>query len=342
MSIDKEPTIYYYIVVKDAIISIPYGKYKDYIEREQCCFRENVEEYTIIKKDDKLINNSHDKTYRKMLGNKNNVAYIINKALKLDDEKAILSQELQKYNSSFITSELRNSEADIVYKLKGKNVFFLIEHQTKQDYSIPYRIKEYIHEIEKSAIDLTKLKKRNYDMPEVIPIVIYTGETNWKVSLYLKRINDDRLQDVNLTQYNIIDINNYTKDELLESNNIMDKIFLLEKTKDAVEVAKTIETIISQIRDDEDKQHFTEILNTVLRVKIGDDKANEYIKKLKGEKKDMLAIIERVKKENSKIRKEGIKEGMRKAAREMKNNELPIELIEKVTGLSKSEIFKIK
>ena len=92
---------------------------------------ENTENYH-------YVNNLHDKIFRKVLDNKKEAVQIINKVLKKEDK--ITEKEIEKYTSSYISSNLRNSEADIVYKIKDKEIFFLIEHQTKIDYSMPYRI----------------------------------------------------------------------------------------------------------------------------------------------------------------------------------------------------------
>lgn len=117
---------------------------------------ENEEAYNVLKKP---VNHEHDKIFRKILDNKKEVAKFINDTLKV--KEAIKEEEIEKYNSSFITEELRNQESDIVYKMKEKNIFFLIEHQTKIDYTMPPRILEYEYAIIKSAIDKKQLGKKN-------------------------------------------------------------------------------------------------------------------------------------------------------------------------------------
>ena len=97
---------------------------------------------------------------------------LINQAIKTK----LKVEEIEKYTSSFVNKIFQNREADIVYKYKNKNIFFLIEHQTKIDYSMPYRILEYETEIMKSAIDIRKVKNKEYKLPLVIPIVLYTGK----------------------------------------------------------------------------------------------------------------------------------------------------------------------
>lgn len=72
----------------------------------------------------------------------------INKMLKKYEE--IIAEEKEK---KFRTSEFNNIEADVVYKIKSKNAFILIEHQSSVDIKMPYRILRYKCAIIESAID---------------------------------------------------------------------------------------------------------------------------------------------------------------------------------------------
>lgn len=70
------------------------------------------------------INNEHDKIFRTVLDKKTDVSKFLNKFLGLN----IKTEELEKYNSSYIDPKFKNKEADIVYRIKDKNIFLLIEH----------------------------------------------------------------------------------------------------------------------------------------------------------------------------------------------------------------------
>ena len=73
--------------------------------------------------------------------------------------------QLEKYKENYITEKLINKETDIVYRIKNQKVFILIEHQTRIDYSMPYRIMEYQYKIIESAVETTKIKQKNYKIP---------------------------------------------------------------------------------------------------------------------------------------------------------------------------------
>ena len=211
--IDKQTEFYYYISRTEDMIKLSYQDYLNCVreKEKECILAEESEEYHAIPW--VPLNNEHDKIYKTVLSKKEEACNIINMALDLEGEDGISEEELEPYNSSFITNHLENREADMVYRLKGKNIFFLIEHQSNIDYAMPFRLEEYKMEIKKSAIDRKKVRNKNYSIPEVIPIVIYTGRQRWKVRQYLDKIEDKRFQNVDLAKYYVIDINEYEKED---------------------------------------------------------------------------------------------------------------------------------
>ena len=166
---------------------------------------------------------------------------LINQAIKTK----LKAEEIEKYTSSFVNKIFENREADIVYKYKNKNIFFLIEHQTKIDYSMPYRILEYEIEIMKSAIDIRRVKNKEYKLPLVIPIVLYTGKKKWDAKRYLEE-SQETLDGVKIKagNYNLVDINDFTKEELLQEKTLISKMMLLEKSESTEESIEMLEKII--------------------------------------------------------------------------------------------------
>ena len=103
-------------------------KYKNYFEIEETTLMEPEEIYTYN------IDNEHDKLFKDLLSDKEETRKFINKFLKLPEP--LKQNELELYNSSYITSEYKSKEADIVYKKKDEDIFFLIEHQSTVDLSL--------------------------------------------------------------------------------------------------------------------------------------------------------------------------------------------------------------
>ena len=91
------------------------------------------------------------------------------------------------------------------------------------------------------------------------------------------------------------------------------------------------------------------ILGIIFEEKIGKEKANELIKKLKGEEKEMLPVIEMIRKENQMYIDIGVKKARKEAKKEKQNiiknmliKKIPINIISEITKVSEKEIEKIK
>ena len=327
--------------------------YKEYILYERF-IKERVnglqEESFIYKRRNQKLHNEHDKIFRKILDNKQEVVNFINKTLKLE----IKEEDLEKYNSSFITNDLINQESDVIYKLKNKNIFFLIEHQTKIDYSMAYRILEYENEIMKSAIDYSKLKRKWYKYPLVISIVLYTGNKKWDAKKYIKEIQEnlEGYEEVQFARYNVVDVNEFSNEELLNDNSFLTKAMLIEKTKDEQELIKYLGNIVNKVNmkksiySEDIKEILLCLINLILKDRIGEEKAEELTKKIKEGDEKVLAVLEMLERNDKKIfirgKIEGKKEGKIEVIKAMINENIPIDVIEKITKFSKKEIENLK
>ena len=159
-------------------------------------------------REDTSVNNVHDKIFRTILNKEKEALYLINKFSNIQ----LKVNDIEKYNSSYITKKLQNKECDIVYKVKEKDIYFLIEHQSTADRTMPKRILEYMIEIMKSAY--TNKNHTKDELALIIPIVLYTGRRKWIVKRYIKDIiPETKLYLKNLKNfelYKLVDINNYT------------------------------------------------------------------------------------------------------------------------------------
>ena len=296
------------------------------------------------------INNEHDKIFRTVLDKKTDVSKFLNKFLGLN----IKIEELEKYNSSYIDLKFKNKEADIVYRIKDKNIFLLIEHQTKIDKKMPIRLHEYSTEIMASAMEENKYKS----IPSVIPIVLYTGKTKWKIEN--ETIEKQQFfKEVKLIdgEFNLIDINDFSKKELLEDDIFITKMMLVEKCKDEIEMVQALEKIENKIKE-EDKSTFRRIVKEIWSLRIGTENANKILEKIEEGSGNMMAVMEMLLAENEKYinigRQEGRQEGrlegrleggkqkIKEIVQKMLAANFTKEMIMKITGLKKEEIEEIK
>ena len=296
------------------------------------------------------INNEHDKIFRTVLDKKTDVSKFLNKFLGLN----IKTEELEKYNSSYIDPKFKNKEADIVYRIKDKNIFLLIEHQTKIDKKMPIRLHEYSTEIMASAMEENKYKS----IPSVIPIVLYTGKTKWKIEN--ETIEKQQFfKEVKLIdgEFNLIDINDFSKKELLEDDIFITKMMLVEKCKDEIEMVQALEKIENKIKE-EDKSTFRRIVKEIWSLRIGTENASKILEKIEEGSGNMMAVMEMLLAENEKYinigRQEGRQEGrlegrleggkqkIKEIVQKMLAENFTKEMIMKITGLKKEEIEEIK
>ena len=257
----------------------------------------------------------HDKLFRDLLSDKKELAIFLNEYLGLD----ISENELEKYNSSFITKNYENSEADIVYKLKDKKVFILIEHQSSADKSMPFRLLNYNLEIIKDTNNGDFYKTDSYIYAKVIPIVVYTGGTKWNVSKKFSTQQEHYGKNNYLElKYNLIDINNYDKEKLLSGKTMIEKAMLIEKSKNKKELVKTIEDIIGVIdyNDEVQVDKIKRMIKYALVQKLGEKKTVDFIKQIKSKtktrKEDVNMILwDRLEAEDRELKKKAVKEGLK-------------------------------
>ena len=319
------------------------------------------EEYHVSKNNKINIQNSkfqnlshhhkHDKIFRLLLNNKHEATYLINKFL--NPVEKLTEDEIEKYDTRYITSKFDDKETDIVYKLKNKEVFFLIEHQTKIDNQMAYRMLEYSLEVIRSRLqNVNTLKSRNnknkmdkVKVPRVIPIVLYTGEKSWTPKKTVQEIQVDfkLLSGVDsLIGYNLIDIRN--KEEALTDTSLISKMSVLERMEDTEEIVSMIQQM-EKIVTEQDKRKLLSFLLRYLLDSCLDRQMLSVIKKLemKGGVENMH-VVEVLKKDKEKARrearKEGIFEGMMNVAKNMLNEGVDIDFISRMTGIDKSKLVK--
>ena len=310
-----------------------------------------AKESEVFNKNKSKIDKKHDKIIKRVFQSKKEAVRFISKVIgsKIKPSDLIVSQ------NSFVTSELRYREADIVYKIRNKNVVILIEHQTRVDYRMAYRILNYQIEIMR-ANEVENPRKEDKECL-VIPIVLYTGKEKWTAKNYIKEIQERLYEEKiikrgeielgTLGYYALVDVNNYTKEELLEKEGILSKIMLIEKERNTKDLIRTMFEIKEKIEEEKNKEIVYTTMEIALNKKFGTKVARKIMEKIIGkESGDMLAVEEMILEENKMLRDEGrkigISEGIIRVAKEMLRNGVNDKYVEKYTHLSKEKIEKIK
>ena len=325
---------------------IEYLKYSRII-KEEYSLNEEVAEY---KYDNKKINHIHDKTFRKILDDKKEFTIFINKIFNLEEK--VEEKDIEKYNRKFVSVDYTNQESDVIYKLKNKEIFILVEHQTKIDKKMPIRILKYELEIIRSRMD----ENNRLEFPIIIPIVLYTGKQRWNAKINYPSYNSElaRYRGLKKVEYNLVDINDYTIEDLYKENSILTKIMILEKSNKYIEIINNVDKIVNKVYDSKlytqtQKEMLLNILNNTMINIVGNKKMKEYKIKLEGGE-NMLALYEMIENERNEIYSTGIKEGKVKGkiegikaiAKKMLRMKFDKDTIIKATGIKEDELENLK
>ena len=311
-------------------------------------FAEKGEEYS-FDEDGIEIHNEHDKLYKSILSRPKEMEYAIRKATKIKGDL-----DLIPVRNELITVDFRGRQADIIYKLRDKEVYFLLEHQSTQDSEMPYRILEYETQIMHNSFSMHNFRQKF--KAKVISILLFTGIGGWDGARSIVEIQEQfgyimkpTADYEGIGEYNVLDIEECTEEELLADDTLLSKAMLLEKARYEDELIDTLEKIIPMIKDDE-RGLMIATIRYILMKDLGKDQAKKFIKELEGGI-DMGIFVNELRmnreKELARIKSEGMKEGRRdgertgklETAKNMLKKNIGIDIIEEVTGLKRSQFM---
>lgn len=321
-------------------------------EEDTICVLEEGEDYLLEAniqeqmQDRRRGDKKHDKIFKEILQNKKEIGQFINKFGNYE----VNSEELEIYNPNYITEKFEYKNADIVYKEKDRELYFLIEHQTKVDYSMAYRIFNYCLEIIRSVVENEKINSITYRYPRIVPIVLYTGNQKWSSSnsfAELQECESENEIDSIEVKHKLVDVNEYETEELLRENTMFANVMILEKCKNNEEVMKALSTIRKNIKNN---KQLREIKRIVIYLYENEDETTlkQIIKILEESEcgEDMSTIAERIAKElgdeKKAARAEGMMLGILQTIKQMIKMNFEDITIKQVTGAKKSEIEKIR
>ena len=295
----------------------------------------------------------HDKVFKELLDDKEEFVHFMEKYMGYKIEK----EEIEKYNRKFNTSlGFKVRESDIIYKIKGKEEFVLIEHQSTVDYKEPERITEYCLAIINSR-ELGEKVIRKY--PIIYPIVLSTAKKKWNASLTITQEKDEYygFPELEYPKYNLVDANNYTIKELLADRTGISLAMAFEKIKteeEIIEITKELEK--TKLNKKEVKCLYL-ILKYSGKIEkyLGEEGKIKYEKIImEGEEKTMEnfenTFIKFLKDNYKKGKEDGVNEGISQGivqktieiAKNLLNKNMKDEDIIEVTKISKEELEKLK
>ena len=301
---------------------------------------EKGEEYS-FDEDGIEIHNEHDKLYKSILSRPKEMLYAIKKATNIKEDLDIIP-----VRNELVTVDFRGRQADVIYKLRDKEVYFLLEHQSTQDSEMPYRILEYETQIMHNSFSMHNFRQKF--KAKVISILLFTGIGGWDGARSIVEIQEQfgyimkpTADYEGIGEYNVLDIDELTEEELLKDDTLLSKAMLLEKARYEDELIDTLEKIIPMIKDDE-RGLMIAAIRYILIKDLGKKQARKFIKELEGGI-DMGVFVNELRmnreKELERKRRDGERTGILKTAKNMLKEKIDINIIEKVTGLKRSQFM---
>ena len=200
----------------------------------------------------KTSHNSHDKSYKQQLSNKQTVLSLLKSFIIEVWVHDIEETSLVRVEKSFILQDFSEKEADVVYQVQtetGNVIFYcLIELQSSVDFLMPYLMLLYMTEIWRDTFNNTLDKERErkeFRLPAIIPVVLYTGQYNWTAPIQFKEMIASYLQFGNhIVDFNyiLLDVNRYDEQELYNIANLLSSIFVIDRK------AKNQEELLVRLR----------------------------------------------------------------------------------------------
>ena len=263
-------------------------------------------------------------------------------------------EELELYNTNFITTNYNYRNADIVYKEKNREIYYLIEQQTYVESEMARKVLDY-------STGILGLPENQGKCIEIVPIVLYTGKRRWTAKRKYTECQKVKIQEGKKLEmeYILVDIKDYNIEQLIKEKTKISIAIIFEKCKNSEEVITYAKELI-------EKRIQIEYLGKILKYLYGNlenPKINNLIEEIinikeEEEAKKMSTIRERLKAEyvgeyNKGVRA-GIKQGMSRgisqgasrtwleAIKKLIQKNMTNAFIKDITGYQEEEIEKIR
>lgn len=327
------------------------------------------------------IQNPHDKFFKESFGNLTVAKDFLINYLPGDILERIDLNSLVPQKDSFINEELQEVFSDMLFQVdlnqRQGYLYFLFEHKSYPSKTISLQLLNYMLQIWETKMN----KEMDYEIPVIIPLVIYHGKARWQIKTSLSQLIPDyqelppSIQNyIPDFQYQLYDISQYTDDEIKGDAQlrILLAIFrdILTKSSDQIldAVFRAADTLLKL--DDQEKgiQYFDTFMRYVFSAgpQMAPADINKIINQLEtnypGGSEKIMTLADYLREEGKteghlqglqEGLERGIEQGMekglelgakknaREVARKLLKLNLSIDQIADTTGLTKKEVTKL-
>lgn len=294
--------------------------------------------------------NTHDSGYKKLFSNPVIVKELI---LSFVDEpwvKNLNYETLERIDKSFVTEEFIERESDIIYRINFKEdvifIYLLIEFQSTVDRFISLRMLRYITEFYEYLVSAKKIKR----LPPVFPVMLYNGEKKWTAPVDFAKLVDKRIPEVYIPAFRYYKIaeNEFSKETLLNIQNIISAIFYLENSE-LKDISGDIDRIVNLI-EKEKPEELRLFRKWIKHFFYGNDEITDDLENSIKEIQEVKGMLSATLKKRDKIifeqgLEQGLEQGMNRilnTAKALLKEKMPVKKISEITGLPVEKIEKLK
>ena len=126
------------------------------------------------------IKNVHDKFFKELFSQRENVKDFLKGALPAGIVKEINFDKIKLENTEYIDKEYKSNFSDLVVKTELKNkkaadIYILFEHKSYRDRKVILQLLSYMLKMWKQDMD------NKHDLRIIIPLVFYHGKKKWDI-----------------------------------------------------------------------------------------------------------------------------------------------------------------
>ena len=283
----------------------------------------------------------HDAIFKKFFGNIEVVNTFFEAYLPEKIKKKCDFSTLKIEPGSFIDDDLSQHHSDILYSLKIDGhkgyVYINVEHQSTPQELMPIRMFRYKLGIIKQHLDQGHKKA-----PAVIPILFYHGKSPYPYSLRLIDCFEDKefAKEHFFDDPIAIDINQ-TSDEEIYKHKKLALLEIVQKhifTRDLDNIAEDITKLVKATQPEHDLFNSL-VYYMLLKGETPDvNRVIEKLKSIKNYEEDVMNAAQQLKQQG---RKEGRYEEALAIAKNLINEGIPPQSVQRLTGLSEKEVMKL-
>lgn len=311
----------------------------------------------------------HDKGYKRIFSVKKNFLDFIKKYVGFDWMQDLTVDDIELVNKEFVTDQFDTYESDLVYKiyLRGLNgeklsrekeedtvyIFFLQEMQSRNDFTMPFRLLVYITAIWMDFFknsDKNARKRKKYKLPPIIPLVLYNGKAKWTAPLHFKdKVAHSEMFNGYVCdfEYILVNVSGLDRKEIRKDNTLVDNIFLADQFRTKEAWLENIKDLSDRVRrlSKEDQNLWKDWYEHAFQ-RVNRELKDKFMKLFQDGDDNMCSSLEQVIMDQIEVgREEGIAEGIERAnissARKMLLSHMDIPLIVEITSLKKEKVEEL-